>query len=105
MNKCLDNTIPRMLSKIAVERAWEKTKPGEIDDSDFSILNKDYEKECLFGYSIERKENIYSASSYVTLPNMTKFQDANNKYREMIKKYHLRFVPYIDILTGEILQS
>jgi len=105
MKKSLDNAIPRMLSEIAIKRAWEKTKPGEIDDSDFGILNKEDTKECLFGYTIEREENIYSARSYVTIPNLLMLQDANNKYTKLIKKYNLRFVPYTNDLTGQIFEK
>lgn len=105
MKKSLDDTVKRMLSEIAIKTAWKNLKESGKDDSEFGIFNKDYKKECLFGYSIEREEKLYSARSSVTLPNMETLQDVNSKYLKMIKKYHLRFVPYTENLTGQILKE
>ncbi len=102
MKKSLDNTIKRMLSEIEIETAWKELKKCGKDDSNFGVFNMDGTKECLFGYTIERKERIYFASSYVTIPGLLALQNANNKYAKLIKKYNLRFVPDTNDLTGQV---
>lgn len=104
MKKSLDNSVKRMLSEIAIKTAWKKLKESGREDCDLSIIDND-DKKCLFGYTIEREENIYSARSYVALPNIATLQDANNKYLEMITKYGLRFVSYTGSLTGQVFEK
>jgi len=105
MKRCLDDSVKRMLSEIAIKTAWKKLNKSGRDDSNFGISDKDDKKECLFGYTIEREERIYTAKSYVTLPNMAKLQNVNDKYQEIIKKYCLRFEPNKNSLTGQVFDE
>lgn len=102
MSKNIDDTVTRMLSEIAIETAWKKLKESGRDDSKFGVFDKEGKQECLFGYTIERKERIYFAESYVTIPGLLALQNANNKYAKLIKEYNLRFVPDTNDLTGQI---
>jgi hypothetical protein len=104
MKKGLDDSVKRMLSEIAIKTAWKELKESGKDNSNFSTSDKDDQK-CLFGYTIEREERIYIARSYVTLPNMAKLQNVNDKYQEMIKKYCLRFEPSKNSLTGQVFDE